>query len=57
MSNRLATFFESAARTLAVALVLALLATAGLWYALQRGTQRTVTAYFTTPSASTSTTR
>lgn len=47
MSNRLTTFFESAARTLAVALVLALLATAGLWYALQRGSQRTVTAYFT----------
>jgi virulence factor Mce-like protein len=47
MSNRLATFFESAARTLAVALVLALVATAGLWFALQRGTQRTVTAYFT----------
>jgi virulence factor Mce-like protein len=47
MSNRLVTFFESAARTLAVALVLALVATAGLWFALQRGTQRTVTAYFT----------
>lgn len=47
MSNRLVTFFESAARTLAVALVLALVATAGLWYALQRGSQRTVTAYFT----------
>jgi phospholipid/cholesterol/gamma-HCH transport system substrate-binding protein len=46
MSNRLVTFFESAARTLAVALVLALLATAGLWYVLQRGSQRTVTAYF-----------
>ncbi|WP_433030136.1 MCE family protein [Actinomycetospora sp. CA-053990] len=46
MSNRIATFLESAARTLAVALVLALLATAGLWYALQRGSQRTVTAYF-----------
>ncbi len=47
MSNRLVTFFESAARTLAVALVLALVATAGLWYALQRGSQRTITAYFT----------
>ena len=46
MSNRLVTFFESAARTLSVALVLALLATAGLWYVLQRGSQRTVTAYF-----------
>ncbi|MHC1562841.1 MCE family protein [Actinomycetospora sp. C-140] len=46
MSNRLVTFFESASRTLAVAVVLALLATVGLWYALQRGTQRTVTAYF-----------
>ena len=46
MSTRLVTFFESAARTLSVALVLALLATAGLWYALQRGSQRTVTAYF-----------
>ncbi|GLZ44659.1 hypothetical protein Acsp06_08440 [Actinomycetospora sp. NBRC 106375] len=46
MSNRVATFFESASRTLAVAVVLALLATVGLWYALQRGTQRTVTAYF-----------
>jgi virulence factor Mce-like protein len=46
MSNRIATFLESAARTLAVALVLALLATAGLWYTLQRGSQRTVTAYF-----------
>ncbi|MDD7938499.1 MCE family protein [Actinomycetospora lutea] len=46
MSSRLVTFFESAARTLSVALVLALLATAGLWYALQRGSQRTVTAYF-----------
>lgn len=46
MSSRFVTFFESAARTLSVALVLALLATAGLWYALQRGSQRTVTAYF-----------
>jgi phospholipid/cholesterol/gamma-HCH transport system substrate-binding protein len=46
MSDRLVTFFESASRTLAAALVVALLATAGLWYALEQGTQRTVTAYF-----------
>lgn len=46
MSNRLVDFFESASRTLAAALVIALLATAGLWYVLQRGSQRTVTAYF-----------
>ncbi|GAA4799240.1 hypothetical protein GCM10023200_40130 [Actinomycetospora chlora] len=46
MSDRLVTFFESASRTLAAALVIALLATLGLWYALQRGSQRTVTAYF-----------
>lgn len=47
MSNRLVTFFESASRTVAAALVVALLATLGLWYVLQRGSQRTVTAYFT----------
>jgi len=47
MSDRFVTFFESASRTLAIALVVALLATAGLWYALQRGSQRTITAYFT----------
>ncbi|WP_433783750.1 MCE family protein [Actinomycetospora sp. CA-101289] len=47
MADRMVTFFESASRTLAAALVVALLATAGLWYALQQGTQRTVTAYFT----------
>lgn len=48
MSDRVVTFFESASRTLAVALVVALLATAGLWYVLQQGSQRTITAYFTT---------
>lgn len=42
-----ARFFEDAARTVAVALVVALLATLGLWYALQRGSERTITAYFT----------
>ncbi|PVZ10229.1 MCE family protein [Actinomycetospora cinnamomea] len=47
MADRMVTFFESASRTLAAALVLALLATAGLWYVLQQGSQRTVTAYFT----------
>lgn len=47
MSNRLVTFFDSVARTMAIALVVALVATTGLWYALQRGSQRTVTAYFT----------
>jgi virulence factor Mce-like protein len=47
MTDRMVTFFESASRTLAAALVLALLATAGLWYVLQQGSQRTVTAYFT----------
>jgi virulence factor Mce-like protein len=47
MSTRFADFFDSVARTLAIALVLALLATAGLWYALQRGSSRTVNAYFT----------
>ena len=46
MTDRMVTFFESASRTLAAALVLALLATAGLWYVLQQGSQRTVTAYF-----------
>lgn len=46
MSSRLVTFFDSATRTIAIALIVALVATAGLWYALQRGTQRTVTAYF-----------
>ena len=45
--TRMATFFDSVARTLAVALVLALLATGALWYALQRGSDRTITAYFT----------
>src|ERR687889_149350 len=44
--DRMVTFFESASRTLAAALVLALLATAGLWYVLQQGSQRTITAYF-----------
>jgi phospholipid/cholesterol/gamma-HCH transport system substrate-binding protein len=47
MTDRMVTFFESASRALAAALVLALLATAGLWYVLQQGSQRTVTAYFT----------
>jgi virulence factor Mce-like protein len=45
--TRVSSVFDSFARTLGVALIVALLATAGLWYALQRGTQRTVTAYFT----------
>ncbi|MCD2192563.1 MCE family protein [Actinomycetospora endophytica] len=46
-STRISSVFDSFARTLAVVLIVALLATAGLWYALQRGTSRTVTAYFT----------
>jgi phospholipid/cholesterol/gamma-HCH transport system substrate-binding protein len=44
---RVSSVFDSFARTLAVVLIVALLATAGLWYALQRGSSRTVTAYFT----------
>lgn len=47
MTTRLMDVFDSLARTLAVVLIVALLATAGLWYALQRGSSRTITAYFT----------
>lgn len=47
MTTRISSVFDSFARTLAVVLIVALLATAGLWYALQRGSSRTVTAYFT----------
>ncbi|NMO93390.1 MCE family protein [Actinomycetospora sp. TBRC 11914] len=47
MTTRLTDVFDSLARTLAVVLIVALLATAGLWYALQRGSSRTITAYFT----------
>ena len=47
MTTRVSSVFDSFARTLAVVLIVALLATAGLWYALQRGSSRTVTAYFT----------
>ncbi len=46
MTTRISTVFDSLARTLAVVLIVALLATAGLWYALQRGSSRTITAYF-----------
>jgi phospholipid/cholesterol/gamma-HCH transport system substrate-binding protein len=47
VTTRLTDVFDSLARTLAVVLIVALLATAGLWYALQRGSSRTITAYFT----------
>ena len=47
MTTRITGVFDSLARTLAVVLIVALLATAGLWYALQRGSSRTITAYFT----------
>lgn len=45
--TRASSVFDSFARTLALALIVALLATAGLWYVLQRGSSRTITAYFT----------
>jgi phospholipid/cholesterol/gamma-HCH transport system substrate-binding protein len=47
MTTRISDVFDSLARTLAVVLIVALLATAGLWYALQRGSSREITAYFT----------
>ncbi|WP_433800434.1 MCE family protein [Actinomycetospora sp. CA-084318] len=47
MTTRLTTLFDSFARTLAIVLIVALVATGGLWYALQRGSSRTITAYFT----------
>jgi virulence factor Mce-like protein len=47
VTTRVTDVFDSLARTLAVVLIVALLATAGLWYALQRGSSRTITAYFT----------
>lgn len=47
MTTRVSTLFDSLARTLAVVLIVALVATAGLWYALERGSSRTITAYFT----------
>jgi phospholipid/cholesterol/gamma-HCH transport system substrate-binding protein len=47
VTTRLTTLFDSFARTLAIVLIVALVATAGLWYALQRGSSRTITAYFT----------
>jgi phospholipid/cholesterol/gamma-HCH transport system substrate-binding protein len=47
VTTRLTDVFDSLARTLAVVLIVALLATGGLWYALQRGSSRTITAYFT----------
>ncbi|MEJ2868373.1 MCE family protein [Actinomycetospora sp. OC33-EN08] len=46
MTTRLKTLFDSFARTLAIVLIVALVATAGLWYALERGSSRTITAYF-----------
>ena len=46
MTSRVSDLFDSLARTLAVVLIVALLATAGLWYALQRGSSREITAYF-----------
>ncbi|GLZ50827.1 MCE family protein [Actinomycetospora sp. NBRC 106378] len=47
MTTRITTLFDSFARTLAIVLIVALVATGGLWYALQRGSSRTITAYFT----------
>jgi len=47
MTARLSSILDSAARVVAVALILALLASGALWYALQRGSQRTITSYFT----------
>ncbi len=44
---RLTNIFDTAARTIAAALIVALLATGVLWYTLQRGSQRTITTYFT----------
>ncbi|MFC5065036.1 MCE family protein [Actinomycetospora atypica] len=46
MTTRVSSLFDSFARTLAIVVVVALLATAGLWYALERGSSRTITAYF-----------
>lgn len=46
MTTRVSSLFDSFARTLAIVVVVALVATAGLWYALERGTSRTITAYF-----------
>jgi phospholipid/cholesterol/gamma-HCH transport system substrate-binding protein len=46
MTTRVSDLFDSLARTLAVVLIVALLATVGLWYALQRGSSREITAYF-----------
>ena len=46
MTTRVSNLFDSLARTLAVVLIVALVATAGLWYALQRGSSREITAYF-----------
>ena len=46
MTTRISDLFDNLARTLAVVLIVALLATAGLWYALQRGSSREITAYF-----------
>jgi phospholipid/cholesterol/gamma-HCH transport system substrate-binding protein len=47
VTTRLTTLFDSFARTLAIVLIVALLATGALWYALERGSSRTITAYFT----------
>ena len=47
MTARVSSILDSAARVVAVALIVALLASGALWYALQRGTQRSITAYFT----------
>ena len=47
MTTRVSSLFDSFARTLAIVVVVALVATAGLWYALERGSSRTITAYFT----------
>lgn len=47
MTTRMTSLFDSFARTLAIVLIVALVATAGLWYALERGSSRTITAYFT----------
>jgi phospholipid/cholesterol/gamma-HCH transport system substrate-binding protein len=47
VTTRITTLFDSFARTLAIVLIVALVATGGLWYALQRGSSRTITAYFT----------
>ena len=46
MTTRISSLFDNFARTLAVVLIVALVATAGLWYALSAGAPGTITAYF-----------